>query len=93
MNELTTVDLSLAATKILECFRQQGLRAHGMIHPADFGDAVIWEAGFIRDEEVRKAWAEIITEGLRNRARRRVGVDFEGTAIPVRRRTRGTLEG
>lgn len=63
MMQLMAEELSLSAKRILTCFRERGLRAHGMIHPTEFGDAVIWEAGFIRDEEVRKAWAEIIAEG------------------------------
>jgi hypothetical protein len=63
MNELAMQDLSIAATKILECFRQRKLRAGGMIHPADFGDAIVWEAGFIRDEPVRLAFVEITSKG------------------------------
>lgn len=61
--DLMTDELSLPARKILNCFHERGLRSGGMIHPANFGDAVVWEAGFIRDEEVRQAWAEIISKG------------------------------
>jgi hypothetical protein len=34
-----------------------------MIHPADFGDVVVWEAGFVRDESVRLALAELFENG------------------------------
>src|SRR4051812_5805896 len=61
--ESATEDLSLAAKRILGCFRERGLRAGGMIHPADFGDAIVWEAGFVRDEQVRQALGEIFSKG------------------------------
>ncbi|WP_433966792.1 hypothetical protein [Tunturiibacter gelidiferens] len=63
MKELITEDLTPAAKRILGCFRKRELQAGGMIHPADFGDSIIWEAGFIRDEEVRQAWADITSKG------------------------------
>lgn len=43
------------AQRILEVFRERGLKAGSMIHPAEFGDAIVWEDGFIRDEPVREA--------------------------------------
>jgi hypothetical protein len=34
-----------------------------MIHPADFGDAIVWERGFVRDEPVRMALVGLLEEG------------------------------
>jgi hypothetical protein len=59
MKDVVPNNLKPAAVKILNCFRERGLRKGGSIHPADFGDAIIWESGFIRDEEVRQAWADL----------------------------------
>jgi hypothetical protein len=50
------------AERILEVYRARGLRAGAMIHPAEFGDAIVWEAGFVRDEPVRRALAELFGE-------------------------------
>jgi len=36
--------------RILETFRARGIRTGGFIHPAEFGDAIVWEGGNIRDE-------------------------------------------
>jgi hypothetical protein len=63
MEHLVTEELTPAAKRILGCFRERGLRAGGMIHPADFGEAIIWEDGFIRDEGVRQAWVDITSKG------------------------------
>lgn len=49
--------LPAAAARILEVFAARDLGAGAMIHPADFGDAIIWEGGFVRDEDVREALA------------------------------------
>ena len=42
---------------ILDVFRSRGIRAGGMIHYIEFGDAIIWEGGFVRDAPVREALA------------------------------------
>jgi hypothetical protein len=55
--------MSPEADKILEVFRDRGLRSGAQIHPADFGDAIAWEAGFVRDEPVRRALAELFKSG------------------------------
>ena len=52
------------AQRILEVFQARGIKSGGYIHPADFGDAIIWEAGFVRDEPVRKALSALFREGL-----------------------------
>jgi hypothetical protein len=55
--------MSPEAEKILGVFRDRGLRSGAQIHPADFGDAIVWEAGFVRDEPVRHALAELFENG------------------------------
>jgi hypothetical protein len=62
MKDILTDDLKPAAAKILNCFRERGLRTGEMIGHWDFGDAVIWEKGFIRDEEVRQGWGELTSK-------------------------------
>lgn len=49
--------------KILDVYRAQAARAGAMIHPADFGDAIVWEDGFVRDEPVRRALEELFEDG------------------------------
>jgi hypothetical protein len=50
-------NLEPAAVKILNCFRERGLRDGEFVHYPEFGDVIIWEGGFVRDEDVRQAWA------------------------------------
>ena len=52
------------ARQILEVFRSKGLRAGGFIGFNDFGDAIVWEQGFVRDESVRQGLAHLIDEEL-----------------------------
>jgi hypothetical protein len=33
-----------------------------MIHPADFGDAIVWEGGFVRDAPLREALTFLFRE-------------------------------
>lgn len=47
------------AERILQVFRRRGLRSGGVILPYDFGEAIVWEDGFVRDETVRRALAEL----------------------------------
>jgi hypothetical protein len=56
-------NLSRAAGAILECFGQRQLKAGALIESWNFRHAVVWEGGFIRDEEVRKAWWELNSQG------------------------------
>jgi len=51
------------AATILETFRVRGLRKGGMIHPAESGDAIVWEAGLVRDESVRQVIARLTDNG------------------------------
>jgi hypothetical protein len=55
--------MSPEAQRILQVFRSRGLRAGGTIHPADFGEAIIWESGFVRDAPVRDALTFLFDQG------------------------------
>lgn len=56
--------MTVEAEKILSVFKARGLRAGAMIHPAEFGDAIVWERGFVRDEPVRSALKYLLEQGL-----------------------------
>lgn len=56
-------DMSPEAQKILGGFQERGLRSGSHIHPADFGEAIVWQGGFIRDEPVRLAVVELLENG------------------------------
>lgn len=43
------------ARQILEVFRSRDLGAGGFVHATDFGSALVWKDGFVRDESVRQA--------------------------------------
>ena len=49
--------------RILETFRARGIRTGGFIHPAEFGDAIVWEGGNIRDEVIAEALSKLFREG------------------------------
>jgi hypothetical protein len=42
--------MTAKAERILDSFRVRGLHAGDFIHFTDFGDAIVWEADFVRDE-------------------------------------------
>jgi hypothetical protein len=50
------------AERILGVFRERGIRAGGFVHFTDFGEAIQWESGFIRDEAVRHAVRLLVDE-------------------------------
>lgn len=50
------------AQRILDVFRTRGVYAGGFIHPAEFGDAIVWEHGYVRDESVRQALRSLFDE-------------------------------
>jgi hypothetical protein len=53
------------AEAILAVFRKRNVRAAGLIHPTEFGDAIVWgELGCVRDEAVRQALASLFEQGL-----------------------------
>lgn len=47
--------MEIEARRILTAFREKGVHAGDFIHFTDFGDAIVWEGGYIRDEPVRGA--------------------------------------
>jgi hypothetical protein len=49
------------AQQILEVFRIRHLHRDGFLYFDDFGAAMIWENGFVRDEPVREA-IQFLTE-------------------------------
>lgn len=49
--------------RILEVFRRRGIRPRGFVDVGDFGEAISWKDGFIRDEPVRQAFETLIEEG------------------------------
>src|SRR4051794_10999302 len=55
--------MSPEAERILEVFRAQGLRSGSTLHPTDFGEAIVWENGFVRDEPARAALAALFGGG------------------------------
>jgi hypothetical protein len=54
--------MSPEAKRILEVFKAAGKRAGESVMPWDFGDAIIWENGHIRDEAVRLGFVELLEE-------------------------------
>jgi hypothetical protein len=56
--------MTTEADRILNCFRERGLRAGAFIHFTDFGDAIVWEKGFVRDEPVRRSLVMLMEHGL-----------------------------
>lgn len=51
------------AERILDAFRARGLRDGDFIHFTDFGDAIGWKGGGIRDESVRLGLIELVEGG------------------------------
>jgi hypothetical protein len=55
--------MSPEAERILEIFRRRSIRAGGFINFTDFGEAIPWKDGFIRDEPVRLAFMALVADG------------------------------
>src|SRR5947208_3195169 len=51
---------------ILDVFRSKKLSAGGFIHFTDFGDAIVWASGSIRDEQTRAGLQYLIENGYVN---------------------------
>ena len=51
------------ATAILNVFRSRKLGSGAFIHVTDFGDALVWEAGSIKDERSREALKYLTENG------------------------------
>ena len=43
------------AERILQVFKSRQVRGGGLINQWEFGDAIVWEGGYVRDEAVREA--------------------------------------
>jgi len=52
------------ARKILKCFEKRGMKTGDFINFNDFGDAMVWEGGFIKDESTREAVGFLIENGF-----------------------------
>lgn len=57
-------ELSEPALRILQEFQRRGLGAGAMIEQWDFGDAIVWEGGSVRDDEVRAALRALFDDSL-----------------------------
>jgi hypothetical protein len=51
------------AKRILAVFDRSHTAVGGFIHFCDFGDAMVWQDGFIKDEPVRRALQILIDQG------------------------------
>ncbi len=56
--------LSPEAARILHTFAKRNLHAGDIIRWTDFGDAVVWEGGFIRDAAVRDGLTQLLEADL-----------------------------
>ena len=45
-------------------FRDRGLHSGDCVDFTDFGDAIVWQDGFVRDEVVREALTSLLSDGL-----------------------------
>ena len=48
------------AIAILRVFLDRGCKTNDVIHFTDFGDAIVWEAGFIKSEGTRLGLQELV---------------------------------
>ena len=48
------------AIAILQVFVDKGSKEEDIIHFTDFGDAIVWEAGFIKEEGTRSGFQELV---------------------------------
>ena len=47
--------MSSEAQNILQVLKTKGRGNDNFVHFTEFGDAIVWEAGFVKDEVVRQA--------------------------------------
>lgn len=66
------------ALAILNVFKERGVRAGGAIGWPDFGEAVVWEAGFVRDEPVREAIGWLTDNGYIDEFNAAAGLTVKG---------------
>ena len=55
--------MTLEQLRILAVFRDAGTKTGEGINWWEFGDAIIWDSGAIRDESVRNAITSLIDDG------------------------------
>jgi hypothetical protein len=55
--------MDIQAERILNAFRIRKARAGSFIHFTDFGEAIVWHEGYIRDEPVREALRSLLESG------------------------------
>lgn len=48
------------AIAILQVFIERGCKTGDIIHFDEFGDAIIWDAGFIKSEDIRLGLQELL---------------------------------
>ena len=63
MPDLMEMEMTPEAARILGVFREHGIRAGGWHHFTEFGDAIVWEEGRVRDQNVRTALKFLFDEG------------------------------
>lgn len=66
------------AQAILDVFRDHDLRSGGTIDWPDFGDAIVWESGFVRDEPVREAIRWLTDNGYIDEFNAAAGLTVKG---------------
>ena len=54
------MELRPEAIAILQVFKDKGCKEDDFVHYTDFGDSIIWDAGFIKLEETRSGLQELI---------------------------------
>lgn len=54
------MELQPGALAILQVFKDRGCKEDDFVHYTDFGDAIIWDAGYIKLEETRSGLQELI---------------------------------
>ena len=54
------MELRPEAIAILRVFLDRGCKTGDVIHFTDFGDAIVWEVGYIKSEETRFGLQELV---------------------------------
>jgi hypothetical protein len=55
--------ISARAHSILAVYARRGLRPGDLLHPTDFGEQIVWQGGFVRDDDAREALVELFDGG------------------------------
>lgn len=54
------MELRREAVAILQVFVDRGCERDDVVYFGEFGEAIVWEAGFIKDEGTREALQELL---------------------------------